>query len=193
VADKLAAAFWPADLSRVVVQKDIETLVQRAELNYEQAEKVIGPLSTSDVLFQLDSVELLDLPQIELRDGTSYKACATLSTGQKCTAILPILLLESDRPLLIDQPEDNLDNRFIFETVVDSVRKIKRRRQLVFVTHNPNIPVLGDAERVFVLESDGTTARKAKEGTVEQCKQEIVTLLEGGEEAFKLRRVRYAY
>ncbi len=63
------------------------------------------------------------------------------------TAILPILLLDSANPLLIDQPEDNLDNRFIFETVVDSIHKVKTGRQLIFVTHNPNIPVLGDGTR----------------------------------------------
>ena len=66
-------------------------------------------------------------------------------------------------------------------------------RQMIFVTHNPNIPVLGDAERVFVLDSDGASARKANEGTVDQCKSDIVTLLEGGEDAFKARKCRYAY
>ena len=63
----------------------------------------------------------------------------------------------------------------------------------MFVTHNPNIPVLGEAEKVFVLQSDGKAARKANEGSVDRCKAEIVTLLEGGEEAFKRRRARYAY
>jgi hypothetical protein len=70
---------------------------------------------------------------------------------------------------------------------------MKSRRQMIFVTHNPNIPVLGDAERVFVLDSDGATARKSNEGTVDECKREIVNLLEGGENAFKVRKCRYAY
>ncbi|NLX57128.1 MAG: hypothetical protein GXY58_18625 [Planctomycetaceae bacterium] len=193
VAGKLVTAFWPSELSKLVAQRDVEALVDRAELNSEQAEKVITALGTSEVLFGLETVELLDQPKIELRDGNAYKDCATLSTGQKCTAILPILLMDSDRPLLIDQPEDNLDNRFIFEAVVDSIRKIKPRRQLIFVTHNPNIPVLGDAEKVFVLDSNGSAARKANEGSVDRCKADIVTLLEGGEEAFKRRKARYAY
>jgi ABC-type lipoprotein export system ATPase subunit len=102
-------------------------------------------------------------------------------------------LLESDNPLLVDQPEDNLDNRFIYETIVSSIRSIKQRRQLVFVTHNPNIPVLGDAERVFVLRSDGETAKVVKQGSVDECKDEIVTLLEGGAEAFQARQQRYDY
>jgi hypothetical protein len=70
---------------------------------------------------------------------------------------------------------------------------VKKRRQLVFVTHNPNIPVLGDAEQVFVLESDGSSARVINQGTVDQCQRDIVTLLEGGEAAFKERKQRYNY
>src|SRR6185312_8410561 len=97
-----------------------------------------------------------------------YKGAADLSTGQKCTTILPILLLDSDRPLLIDQPEDNLDNAFIYETVVRNIAGVKARRQLIFVTHNPNIPVLGDAERVFVTESDGQHGRLRTSGDVDK-------------------------
>jgi len=100
--------------------------------------------------------------------------------------------LDSENPLLVDQPEDNLDNGFIYGTIVDSIRKIKARRQLVFVTHNPNVPVLGDAEGVFVLSSDGASARLVGTGSVDDCKSHIVTLLEGGEDAFRMRGERYA-
>lgn len=101
--------------------------------------------------------------------------------------------MDSDRPLLIDQPEDNLDNRFVFECIVGSIHQVKAKRQLIFVTHNPNIPVLGDAERVLVLDSNGSSARLARCGGVDECKDDIVTLLEGGEEAFRQRLSRYAY
>ncbi|MAD80516.1 MAG: hypothetical protein CMJ50_06695 [Planctomycetaceae bacterium] len=193
VAQKIAGKFWPVALATAIRERKTAALIDRAELNPEQAEKALVALSNPKLLFELETVELLDLPRIELKDGDTYKDSLSLSTGQKCTAILPILLLDSANPLLIDQPEDNLDNRFIFETVVDSIRKVKTGRQLIFVTHNPNIPVLGDAERVFVLDSDGSAARMANEGTVDECKSEIVTLLEGGEDAFKARKYRYAY
>ena len=101
-------------------------------------------------------------------------------------------MLDSENPLLIDQPEDNLDNRFVFESIVGTIGAIKRRRQLIFVTHNPNIPVLGEADRVFVMDSDGTTARRVNAGSVDDCKQNIVTLLEGGADAFRRRGQRYA-
>jgi len=101
--------------------------------------------------------------------------------------------LDSDRPLLIDQPEDNLDNCFVHKIIVQSVLRVKEKRQLVFVTHNPNIPVLADAERMLVLESNGTSGRIKNVGTVDECKDDIVNLLEGGEVAFKKRKERYLY
>lgn len=193
VSQRICTAFSPGTLADVIRQHDATRLVESAELSIEQAEKILAALSTTEFLLKLDMVPLLDLPSIQLRDGERYKDSLTLSTGQKCTTILPILLLDSESPLLVDQPEDNLDNRFVFEVIVDIIRKAKSGRQMIFVTHNPNIPVLGDAERVFVLDSDGTTSRKAHEGNVDECKTVIVTLLEGGEDAFKARRMRYAY
>ena len=193
VAAKVVNAFWPAELAETIKQRDTQALADKAELNADQADKMMAALVGSQVLFDLETVELIDLPKIELNDGGIYKETGSLSTGQKCTTILPILLMDSENPLLIDQPEDNLDNRFVFETVVESIGKIKHRRQLIFVTHNPNIPVLGDADKVFVLDSDGTAARMVNEGTVDHCKDNIVTLLEGGENAFKRRKARYSY
>lgn len=193
VAQKIVNSFSPADLTEAIRTRNPQPLIDQAELNPDQAQKVMDVLSGANALFELETVEMIDLPKIELSDHGNYKETSALSTGQKCNTILPILLLESDNPLLIDQPEDNLDNSFVFDTVVASIRKVKQKRQLIFVTHNPNIPVLGDAEKVFVLDSNGTTARKKDEGTVDHCKKDIVTLLEGGEDAFKQRKARYSY
>lgn len=193
VAQRLASRFSPIDLANTLRRRDTASLARIADLNSEQVEKVLVALGARETLLGLEEIELVDQPKIELRDGAVYKESHALSTGQKCTTILPILLLDSEHPLLVDQPEDNLDNRFIFETVVESIRQVKQHRQLIFVTHNPNIPVLGEAERIFVLDSDGQHARLANEGTVDQCKRDIVTLLEGGEDAFKARKRRYDY
>ena len=193
VARRVADAISPAELSAIVTRRDRNALVDQAGLNSNQAGHVVDALANDRTLFDLETVELLDRPWIELLDGEQYKDSLSLSTGQKCTAVLPILMLDSANPLLIDQPEDNLDNSFIYETVVKNIRDVKTRRQMVFVTHNPNIPVLGDAERVFVLRSDGARATVARVGTVDECKQDIVTLLEGGEEAFRERQRRYQY
>jgi DNA repair exonuclease SbcCD ATPase subunit len=191
VAQRIASSLTPPELAQVVRDRDTDMLIDRAELSAEQAGKVVIGLFDQEFLFGLEAVELGDQPLIELKDGESYKDTSSLSTGQKCTAILPILLLDSDNPLIIDQPEDNLDNRFIFENVVKSLRRVKQQRQLILVTHNPNIPVLGDAEQVVVLDSDGYKSRLIKDGNVDKCKEEIVTLLEGGAEAFQKRGERY--
>ena len=84
---------------------------------------------------------MADRPCIELRDGATYKESSKLSTGQRCTTILPILLVQSERPLLIDQPEDNLDNAFVYDTIVKALARRKGwSPDAIFVTHNPNIP-----------------------------------------------------
>lgn len=192
-ARKIAQFIPPAELLRIVAAGDLDEIKGQSELGDGQAPKVMEALKRTEVQLQLDMVELADLPRIELQDGQDWKNSLRLSTGQKCTSILPILLLDSDSPLMIDQPEDNLDNRFIFDTVVEAIHRVKPRRQIVLITHNPNIPVLGDASCIHVLTSDGQRAAVANRGSVDHCKTEIINLLEGGQEAFLRRKDRYNY
>ena len=192
IVDKVVQSLSPDELAVLIQRADHERLADRAALDADRARRVIDALR-NDLVYQLDVVELEDLPRVELLDGRDYKESSDLSTGQRCTTILPILLLESERPLLIDQPEDNLDNAFIYDTVVKSLQGTKGNRQLIFVTHNPNIPVLGDAERVFVLASDGKLGSVTDAGNVDELKEQIETLLEGGREAFLLRKKRYGH
>ena len=169
------------------------TLHGLKDIGEDQAVRIVSHIQDSDYAFKLETVDLGDEPFIELKDGEDYKNSADLSTGQRCTVILPILLLESERPLLIDQPEDNLDNAFVYDTIVKSLRDAKGGRQLIFVTHNPNIPVLGEAERVFVFSSDGRRGTVPHVGTVDDVKAEVEHLLEGGAEAFLLRMQKYGH
>jgi hypothetical protein len=192
VALKIAASVPPHELASLVRREDWSSLAAQSGINSDQATKVVAALNQQALLCDLEIVDLDDQPAICLKDGDSYKDSQSLSTGQKCTSILPILLLESDRPLLVDQPEDNLDNGFIYETVVKRLQQIQQTRQLIFVTHNPNIPVLGAAERVFVLESNGSRAWLKCQGSVDECRDPIVELLEGGDEAFELRQRKYS-
>lgn len=123
------------------------------------------------------------------------------STGQKATAVLLLLLLDADAPLIVDQPEDDLDNRFITEGIIPRMREQKRRRQFIFSTHNANIPVLGDAEMILGLSVpsgtvDGTTCiAKGHRGSIDcQPVRELVEeILEGGREAFEIRRRKYGF
>ena len=192
-AERLSQAFLPTELAHVAANADHAALVERAGFDDERARKIVNALRTNGGAYQLESVDLEDRPCIELRDGATYKPSGHLSTGQRCTTILPILLVQSERPLLIDQPEDNLDNAFVYDTIVKALRDVKGGRQVIFVTHNPNIPVLGEAERVFVFASDGQQATVRQVGTVDECKEQIELILEGGREAFLQRKRRYGH
>jgi energy-coupling factor transporter ATP-binding protein EcfA2 len=192
-AERLAEVFLPVELARAVVNSDIKTISERTGFDEERSRKVADAFRADGCAYEIESVDLDDVPCIELLDGGKYKQSPNLSTGQRCTTILPILLVQSERPLLIDQPEDNLDNAFIYDTIVQALRAVKGARQVVFVTHNPNIPVLGEADRVFVFESDGHHGKLRRMGTVDECKEDIETILEGGREAFLQRKARYGH
>ncbi len=113
------------------------------------------------------------------------------SPGQRCSAMLPIVTLTSEAPIVIDQPEDNLDNRLVSRAIFKILSKLKESRQIIVATHNPNIPVSGDAEQVLVLRADGTLDTF---GSIDddEVVQNIIYLLEGGKDAFNRRRRRYS-
>lgn len=192
-AERLCHVFLPGELADMVAKNDINTLMQRTGFDEDRSKKILNALGGGGVHYTIGAVALNDRPSIELLDGDTFKDSTHLSTGQRCTTILPILLTQSERPLLIDQPEDNLDNAFVYETIVRALRAIKGNRQVIFVTHNPNIPVLGEAERVFVFSSDGQHSTLKQVGTVDDCREQIERILEGGREAFLLRKARYGH
>lgn len=111
------------------------------------------------------------------------------SAGQKTAAILTFLLAYGTEPLIIDQPEDDLDNKLVYKLVVEQIKENKQRRQLIIVTHNPNIPVNGDAELIVVMAPiPGGFAEFLAGGLQEpEVRQQICEIMEGGEDAFKKR------
>lgn len=159
-----------------------------------------------EVLMRIEELDLPTTTTIRLNtapagEPPSWQALDDLSTGQKATAVLLLVLLESDAPLIVDQPEDDLDNRFITEGVVPRMREEKQRRQFIFSTHNANIPVLGDAELIVGLSASGEAerghARMAPEhmGSIDSrpVRELVEEILEGGKEAFEMRRRKYGF
>ena len=186
----------PDQLGQIIRDNDVDEFERLCSFGAERAAKILGAFRENVDAYELELVAIEDQIRIELNvspgDVEHFKDASELSRGQKCTALLPLLLARRHSPLIIDQPEDNLDNHFIYETVVEAIRRQKKYRQMIFITHNANIPVLGEAELVVVMDSDGRRGAVVKAGTVDQCRSEIIDLLEGGEEAFELRRQRYA-
>ena len=170
-----------------------------------QAERLSN--ATPETLMQIEELELSPTTVIQLNTATAgdppdWQALEDLSTGQKATAVLLLLLLESDAPLIVDQPEDDLDNRFITDGVVPRMRDEKRRRQFIFSTHNANIPVLGDAELILGLSASGDAGNKGKSvirpehvGSIDarQVRELVEDILEGGKDAFETRRLKYGF
>jgi DNA repair ATPase RecN len=160
-----------------------------------------------EVLMRIEELDLPSTTSIRLNtapagDLPAWQTLEDLSTGQKATAVLLLLLLESDAPLIVDQPEDDLDNRFITEGVVPRMRDEKQRRQFIFSTHNANIPVLGDAELIVGLTASGEAEHEGHArippkhmGSIDsQTVRELVEeILEGGKEAFERRRRKYGF
>jgi len=154
---------------------------------------------------EIEECEVPPEAVLELNVGSDqvqvWKELDSLSTGQKATAVLLLLLLESNAPLIVDQPEDDLDNRFITECIVPSMRGEKMRRQFLFSSHNANIPVLGDAEQIVGLTPKVEGGVERAEITEGLCgsidtplvKELVKDLLEGGQAAFELRKQKYGF
>ena len=150
-------------------------------------------------ILALDEIVFNDVPIVYLNDrpqepGSTLRPLHELSPGQRCSAVLPILLLNGRSPLIIDQPEDNLDNRLIRQVIVNVLGSIKLRRQVIVATHNPNIPVLGDAEQTIVLAAiDEKQSQVKARGNLDESPivAAVTEIMEGGREAFQYRHSIY--
>jgi len=146
----------------------------------------------------MDELELF-MPEDEVvveykpENADGFKSLSTASAGQRTTAILTFLLSFGTIPLLLDQPEDDLDNRLVYDLIVDRLKVAKGSRQIIVVTHNANIPVNGDAEYIISMDSESQFTSVLHSGTVEreEIKKEICDVMEGSEKAFKMRSDRY--
>ena len=146
-------------------------------------------------LLKLEEILFEDYINIELKINNSYKDISQTSTGQQCTAILNLALLSSDAPLIIDQPEDNLDNAFIAESIVTKLRIEKETRQFLFATHNANIPIYGDAEWIGILTNENSKGviKENHQGGIDipEIQQLALHILEGSKTAFIQRQEKY--
>ena len=147
---------------------------------------------------QLDEIAIL-MPEDEIEveykldNSNKYKSLSTASAGQKTTAILTFILSYGESPLILDQPEDDLDNRLVYDLIVKRLTTAKEKRQLIIVTHNANIPVNADAEYIISMDSESEKIRPLVTGSVDssKIKDEICAVMEGGKGAFKMRSNRY--
>ena len=191
---------FSAPLLAETIRKGRDALVDK---NWGMTSTTADRLSkiSNEQIMEIEEFKIDDLVGIDLNVSTDedpqYKNLDSLSTGQQCTALLHMLLLDNQDPLLLDQPEDNLDNAFIAERIVTQVRDAKLTRQFIFATHNANIPVFGDAEWIGVLEStnENATLPIQNQGSIDQknIQNLAAKILEGGEDAFNRRKEKYGF
>ena len=162
---------------------------------FDKAKDMIGgSAATFDRYFQQNLSALLTW-QVPNQYTIKYhgKQLKNHSLGQRASALILFVLSQRDNDVvIIDQPEDDLDNQTIYEDVIKLVRTLKPKTQFVFATHNPNIPVLGDAEQILAC-AYGDDAIKTKVGSIDEpeLQEEIVSIMEGGSEAFQRRKEIY--
>ena len=170
------------------------TLSEKYKFTGGIAEKIISHYDELSLL-RMEEMQLDDIYHIELFVNGQFKPLERLSKGQRCTAILNILLVENKDPLIVDQPEDNLDNAFIADSLIASIRKNKLLRHYIFATHNANIPVFGDAELIVAMEEQDGKGRIIQGGSgsidTPSVRDYAVQVLEGGREAFLMREKKY--
>ena len=175
------------------IKEGIEKIKKEYLLSETTAKKICNLKERN--LWEIEKLMLDNITDIKLKVGENFKGMGTLSKGQQCTAILNILLLNNKDPLIIDQPEDNLDNAYIAENLVKILRENKFNRQYILASHNANIPVFGDAELIIPLEEVDQNGKIIENaiGSIDKksVQKVVIDLLEGGEKALVNRNNKY--
>lgn len=118
-----------------------------------------------------------------------------LSAGQRCTAVFPILLRNAKGPLILDQPEDNLDNRYIADVIAPDLLQRKVTQQFLLTSHNANLVVLTDADLIVHMDSDGSKGFVEQRGFLacpsSKIRRSVLDVLDGGHSALEARRLKY--
>ena len=202
VHDRLVPTWKTGDKAEISTAiHDFYELVSPSRFMQECATPSLKMIDLFDWIYSTDHVRI---SYKILYDGVELEY---LSPGTRGIALLVLYLLmdEDDRrPLIIDQPEGNLDNASVFEQLVPYIRDAKEKRQIVLITHNPNLVVATDAEQVIVATASRLTTQSFPRmtyysGSLEHhgiqenlgIREAVCTLLEGGEAAFREREVRY--
>jgi len=197
---KLLAASKANDKKAVT---SLETAGGVKPFNSEDATLLYQKLGEPAMRSALERVNIDDLPKLTVTKMITVpggqpralsRSFSALSLGQQQSVLLSLMLSsESTDPLLIDQPEDNLDSEFIYSSLIPVLRRAKERRQVIIVTHNANIAVLSDAEQIAVLKATSEQAAVVSRGSIDDpiTRKAACAILEGSEEAFILRSQIY--
>ena len=197
--ESLCSRITPSELADLVLQRNHEKIAAMTCISVDWAEKLVSKLCYWNILFELQVLAKQPKPTITVHTKSvppNEIPVLHLSDGQRHTILLTVAMLaETNVPLVIDQPEDDLDNAFIFSSIVSTLRAIKERRQVILVTHNANIAVLGDSELLLPMYRENDCGKSKNRGSIdtETTKRCVMDILEGGPAAFLRRREMYSH
>lgn len=188
ITEKVSPA-WLLYYSHSLKYKDFSEAIG---IPIDRATRLLAYLNERDISSVL-TAKIEDRVEFTLLDNGVYKDIEELSIGQRCTVALSVILENPNRVLIIDQPEDHLDNEFIAQTLIKSIQQRANKAQTILSSHNANIPVLGNASNVVNLDSNGRKGFIKYLGNTEniRIKNIIETIMEGGKEAFQKRSEFY--
>lgn len=203
--DKICSKADPASFSKAVIRyglsreaKYLEEIAAKIEIELDRMSALAEFLNSEFTFEELLALEYKVLPQdrpeIKYNIGqNTFEVLDKLSVGQKCTAMLIIALTEGIAPIVIDQPEDSLDIRTIWEDMCSKIRRGKERRQFVFTTHNSSLAVASDSDKFIILEGTATQAKVLYSGSLDHppVSEEVIKYLEGGRETYKTKYDKY--
>lgn len=196
---KLKSTFRGTGIKDATYQKMNDDFVDFIEMyrNWQHVRDLLTDMQYGEFVkrFKENNVELLTY-KIHDKVVISYngKPLERHSLGQRASALILFLLAQKDNDvLIIDQPEDDLDNQTIYDEVIKQMVSLKGQMQFIFATHNANIPVLGDSEKVSTFSYEDKSLISINTGTIDspQVHDSIVGIMEGGHDAFNKRNEIY--
>jgi DNA repair ATPase RecN len=189
------------ELLRYHVSKDtkkIEDLAARTGIDNDRIQSLCEFLLAQTRYEELLTLQYRAHPEdrpeirVEVTKGR-FEPIRDISVGQKCTAMLIMALSDGTFPIVIDQPEDSLDVRSVWDDMCTKIRKGKENRQFIFTTHNSCLAVASDTDKFTVVESDAYKGRVSLSGALESgpVKEEVIRYLEGGRPTYRAKANKY--
>ncbi|OHB54260.1 MAG: hypothetical protein A2Y12_18500 [Planctomycetes bacterium GWF2_42_9] len=197
--DALESIFFEkADIGVLVESPDAIRKKFETSIGSEKTRSTLQEYVGDDVFVQKMHLRIAkdygDINAIRIQTTLGGKMLKNTSFGERCGVAIAIILVAGTNPIIIDQPEDHLDGKFIAETLVPLLKKQKQNRQIILVSRDANIVVGGDAELIHILESESNASRtKVIPSTIEDIsnRDKYIWILDGGKDAFQKREQKY--
>jgi len=166
---------------------------QKATAHTQVLQEILGNALFQEKLFLRMQRYHFDIHNIQAQTKIGEKLLQSTSFGERCGIVVAIVLVAGTNPIIIDQPEDNLDGKFISNVLVPLIRKQKYNRQIILITRDANLVIGGDSELIEILESTDTCKTENLSATIENnaARPKYIWILDGGEKAFQTREAKY--